>query len=101
MRSALAGLGDLTRSYGQYQQDYQKGRLLNQEVERSKIETRLRLYQEWRYYESLRPMAEDVRVATLERELNRARRQPPISDILAAKSLIRIMTGCDTRQRNW
>src|SRR5207248_11031392 len=44
-------------------------------------------YQEWRSYESLRPMAEDVRVATLERELNRARRQPPISDILAAKSL--------------
>jgi hypothetical protein len=32
-------------------------------------------------------MAEDVRVATLERELNRARRQPPVSDILAARSL--------------
>jgi len=56
-------------------------------VERSKINTRLQLYQEWRYYESLRPRAEDVRVATLERELNRARRQPPVSDILAAKSL--------------
>src|SRR3954468_22290161 len=34
------GVANLTSAYGQYQQDYQKGRLLNQEVERSKLATR-------------------------------------------------------------
>src|SRR5262245_28882720 len=50
---ALRGVGDLTISYGRYIQDYQRSRLINQEVERSKIETRRRLYDEWRYYQSM------------------------------------------------
>lgn len=81
------GVGDLTLAYGRYVQDYQRGRLLNQEVERSMIDTRRRLYDEWRYYESLKPTAEDVRVARLEGDLKRARFHAPTGEILAGRSL--------------
>lgn len=81
------GVGDLTLAYGRYAQDYQRARLLNQDVERAKIDTRRRLYDEWRYYQSLQPTAEDIRIARIEQDLGRARRQAPISEIVAGKSL--------------
>lgn len=83
----LRGLSDLTVSYGQYQKDYQQARLLNEEVQRSRIETRRRLIEEWRYMQSLIPTAEEVRRLNIERDLARARKQAPIGEILAGNSL--------------
>jgi len=83
----LRGLGDYTLAYGRYAQDYHKARLLNQDVERSKIETRRRLIEEWRYMQSLIPTAEEIRRGQLDRDLARARKQAPVSEILSGKSL--------------
>jgi hypothetical protein len=51
------GIAALITASGQFAQDYQKSRLLNQEVERSKILTRRQLIEEMRAMQSLRPSA--------------------------------------------
>jgi len=81
------GVANLTSAYGQYQQDYQRGRLLNQEVERSKLATR-RAWVEYQMWEqSLQPKAEDVRLQKLELELRRAMNNPPVAEIISGDSL--------------
>ena len=90
--SFYRGVADLTLSYGKYFQDYQRARLLNQEVERSKIVTRRQLIDEWRYMQSLIPTSEDVRRLDWERDLARARKQAPIGDVLSGKSLNVLLT---------
>lgn len=88
----LRGVADLTVSYGKYIQDYQRARLLNQEVERSKLVTRRQIIDEWRYMQSLIPTSEDIRRLDWERDLARARKQAPIGDILSGKSLNVLLT---------
>jgi hypothetical protein len=90
--SAYSGLANLTNAYGQYAQDYQKARMLNQEVERSKIRTRMMILDELRAIEASRPKADDVRKYNLERDLARARKLASITDILSAKSLNDLLT---------
>jgi hypothetical protein len=81
------GVAAVTYAYGQYIKDWNKGRLMNQEVERSKLMTQRMLLEEWRYRQSLIPTSEDLREAQLKLDLTRATRQAPIGDILAGKSL--------------
>jgi hypothetical protein len=88
----LTGAANLTAAYGQYAQDYQKARLLNQEVERSKIKTRRMIEEELRAIEASRPKADDVRRYNLEQDLTRARKLASITDILSAKSLNDLLT---------
>lgn len=86
------GIANMTLAYGQYIQDYQKGRLMNEEIVRSKILTRRQLIEEWRYEQSLVPKAEDIRRVELERDLARASKQAPIGEILSGKSLNVLLT---------
>src|SRR5439155_6624590 len=81
------GVADVTSAYGKYEIDRNRARLLNQEVERSKIETRRKIFDEWRYERMNMPTAEDVRQRTREIELTRARRDPPLAEILTASTL--------------
>ncbi len=81
------GVADLTSAYGKYQIDVNRARLLNQEVERSKIETRRKIFDEWRYERMNIPTAEDVRKRNREIDLTRARNEPPLVDVLSASSL--------------
>jgi hypothetical protein len=90
--ASLRGVADLTLAYGRYMQDYQRARLLNEEVERSRIVTRRALIEEWRYMQSLMPKAEDIRRVEIERDLTRATKQAPIGEVLAGKSLNVLLT---------
>jgi hypothetical protein len=81
------GVADLTSAYGKYEIDVNRARLLNQEVERSKIETRRKIFDEWRYERANMPTAEDVRQRTRELELTRARRDPPLAEVLTGSTL--------------
>jgi len=81
------GVADLTSAYGKYEIDHNRARLLNQEVERSKIETRRKIFDEWRYERANMPTAEDVRQRTREIELTRARRDPPLAEVLTGSTL--------------
>jgi len=81
------GVADLLNAHGKYELDHNRARLLNQEVERSRIETRRKIVDEWRYERSLLPTAEDARQRTREIELTRARRDPPLAEVLNASTL--------------
>ena len=83
----FTGTANLVGAYGKYEIDVNKARLLNQQVEQAKIDTRRRLFDEWRYERMHMPTAEDLRVARIERDLARARRQPPLTEVLSGKSL--------------
>jgi hypothetical protein len=86
------GIASLTSAYGQYGKDFQQARLMNQEVERSKILTRRQLIEEMRWIQSLQPMSEDIRRRDWEIDLARARKQAPIGDVLSGKSLNVLLT---------
>jgi hypothetical protein len=88
----LRGTATLTSSYGQYIQNEQKSRLLNQEVERSRIRTRRQLIEEMRTMQSLQPMSEDIRRRDWEIDLSRARTQASVGDVLSGKSLNVLLT---------
>jgi hypothetical protein len=81
------GVADLTSAYGKYEIDHNRARLLNQEVERSRIETRRKIFDEWRYERANMPTAEDVRKRNNEIELTRARRDPPLAEVLTGSTL--------------
>lgn len=81
------GIGDLTIAYGKYQIDYQRARLLNQEVERSIMDSRRRFWEEMRLERAMQPTADDLINQNRERELARARKQPQDTDITSGKSL--------------
>ena len=73
MAGYLNGQANLVNSVGQYQTQYQQGRLLNQEVEREKMKTRQMLNDQLAYEEASKPKAEDVREQQRQLALRRAR----------------------------
>jgi hypothetical protein len=81
------GLANLTSAYGQYAQDYQQARLMNQDVERSKMATRRALIEQQMWEQPLQPKAEDVRRYQMEMDLRRAMNSPPITDIISGSAL--------------
>jgi hypothetical protein len=81
------GVANLTSAYGQYIQDYQQARLLNQDVERSKLSTRRMLIEQQEWEQARIPKAEDVRRYKMEQELRRAINDPPVTEIFSADAL--------------
>jgi hypothetical protein len=83
----FSGVASLTSAQGQFLQDQQQARLLNQEVQARKLENR-RKQAELRAYElSLQPSPEQLREEERERALRRALNDPPFTEILSADAL--------------
>jgi hypothetical protein len=83
----LRGTSDVIRAQGDYLKNVQQARLLQTSADESRLDYRRRLIEEARYERMSQPTAEDVRQQQLADELNRARHEPPISDIISARSL--------------
>ena len=81
------GVGNLITSEGQYYNQYQDARMKSVQVERAKVDLRKALFDEWRYYREHTPTYEDLREASLKRNLNYVRRRPAVTDILSGSSL--------------
>jgi hypothetical protein len=81
------GVGDLVGAYGKYYIDVNKARLLNQQVEQAKLDTRRRMFDEWRYEMRNMPTAEDITQQRRDLDLRVARGQPQTTDILSGRSL--------------
>ncbi len=92
------GVANLVGAYGQYAKDYQQARLLNQDVERSKLATRRALIEQQLWEQSLQPKAEDVRRYKMEQELRRALNDPPLSEILSADALNTVLRSIQDMQ---
>jgi hypothetical protein len=84
---SLQGLSSLTYAQGQYLNDWQRARMTNQQVEQTKIETRKQMLQLWQQERMNTPTLEELRAKQQDLEVRRARRDPPLTEILSGKSL--------------
>ena len=83
----LRGTSDVIRAQGDYLKNVQAARIIQTSADESRLDYRRRLIEEARYERGLEPSAEELRQQQLANELNRARHEPPISDIVSARSL--------------
>ena len=86
--AALArGVAELTKESAQYQVTIQRARLLQEEVTRSRLETRRRIQEEYERERRNMPNPEDIRQREIEISVSRARHDPPLTELLSGKSL--------------
>ncbi len=83
----LSGGADVIQAQGQFAINYQQARLVQQQVEQSKMDLKRRQYDEWLYERNTRPTLEEERERTRMQELQRARGNPPATEIWSGKAL--------------
>lgn len=71
----------------------QQAVLLQQAVQREKLRNKRRAFDEWLYERANTPTLEQLRQEALALELSRARNDPPMLDVLSAKSLNRLLNS--------
>jgi hypothetical protein len=94
----LSGAADAIAAQGQFQIDFQHARLLNQEVERSKMDTRRRQWEEWLYEREHTPTVEDIRERQRMENLRRARNNPPFAEIWSGQALNDLLEAVQRQQ---
>jgi hypothetical protein len=83
----LNGAAGITTANAEYQRTIQEAKLLREEAVRSRMDTRKKMIEQAEYERSRLPDAEKIRQEQLAGELERARVNPPVSEINSAKSL--------------
>jgi hypothetical protein len=83
----LRGAAAAIDSQGRFEVMWQQSRLLDQEVERSRVETRRKAYDEWLYERSTRPTLEDERERSQATEVRRILHNPPTVDVVSGYAL--------------
>lgn len=83
----LQGYADLTRATGQYWKDISQARLKREEYLRSALDTERKRIELRRWYESTKLTAQQMRDRELATDLERARKNPPGTEIWSAKPL--------------
>jgi hypothetical protein len=83
----LRGTADVISATGNYYATMQRARLSNEEAKRSQIDTRRKLLDEARDERMQQPTAENQRQQDLEAAYQRARRDPPATEIWSGRSL--------------
>ncbi len=83
----LRGVADVTTANAQYRVTIERAKLLNEQVMQARTENRRRIFDEARYERLNTPTAEDQRVADQTTALNRARHDPPVTEIWSGKAL--------------
>jgi hypothetical protein len=83
----LRGQSDVIRATGDYFKDVQTARIYQTKADEGRIDYRRKLIDEANYERGLLPTTEELRQRDLDRDLKRARHQPPVADIISAKSL--------------
>ncbi len=82
-----SGVAQYYSSAGQYQIDRAQAELINDQVRQSKLDTRRRINDEWRYEQSLIPKNEDLRQRDREYASRRARNDPPQAEIWSGAAM--------------
>jgi hypothetical protein len=83
----LRGVADVTMANAQYQVVIQQARIAQVQADMAKLDLRRRIHDEARYEQMMRPNPEQVRVAEMAVALNRARRDPPLTEIWSGQAL--------------
>src|SRR5262249_42894537 len=81
------GASSILDSSGTFAVNVQQSRLIEQDVARSRIDTRRKQWDEWLYERATKPTENDERERTRMFELQRALGNPPESEIWSGKAL--------------
>lgn len=84
---ALQGVASVTNANGQYLQQTQQARILNNAANTGQLDYRQRLLEQWRYEQSLKPTPEDIKQQEMTLALRRARNDPPNTEIWSGVAL--------------
>lgn len=87
MNGYLTGVASVTAATGQYWKDIQSARLTREEARRSTFETARKRIELERWYESQKPKTQDIIDATVRTDLDRARKDAPLTEVISGKSL--------------
>jgi hypothetical protein len=84
---ALMGLAQLTSAQGKYWGDIQQARLLREQSIQLSFETAKKRVELERWYESMKLTAPQMREREMATDLDRARKDPPATEVWSGKSL--------------
>jgi hypothetical protein len=85
--AALMGLAAMTSAQGKYWGDIQQARLLREQANQLSFETAKKRVEMERWYESIRDTAPKMRERQMATELDRARKDPPATEVWSGRSL--------------
>jgi hypothetical protein len=101
MGNTLQGSAAVINAQGQFNIQNQQAKLVQQQVEMAKIETRRRMFDEWLYERANTSTIQDRREAMQRLELRKAMNDPPLGDILSGASLDVIYQDLLSKQMIW
>lgn len=84
---ALQGVAAVTNANGQYLQQTQQARILNNAANTGQLDYRQRLIEQWQYEKSLQPTPEDLKQQEITQALRRARNGAPNNEIWSGVAL--------------
>jgi hypothetical protein len=84
---ALMGLASLTSAQGKYWGDIQQARLLREQANQLSFETAKKRVEAALWYESIRDTAPKMREREMATDLDRARKDPPATEVWSGRSL--------------
>jgi len=96
----LAGAAQVYNSLGQYQIDNAQSQLITDQVRKSQLDTRQKIYDQWRYEKAMTPTLEDLRERDRMNASRRARNDPPPAEIwsgVAMNTLLKDILDCEGR----
>jgi hypothetical protein len=94
----LRGAADVTTANANYQMIVQKARLEREQANQKHLETRHKIIEEAEWERGRAPSPEKVREADIEAQLNRARRDPPLTEVWSARSLNSLLSHLAAEQ---
>jgi hypothetical protein len=83
----LYGTADILRANGDYLKKIGDARLVNTQADMARLDYRRRIFDEARYERMNTPSLDELRQQQLARDLARARKDPPIGEIVSARAL--------------
>ncbi|HZY90998.1 MAG TPA: hypothetical protein VFE78_39615, partial [Gemmataceae bacterium] len=83
----LTGAAGLTTANANYQMITQQARLVREQANQAHMQTRRKIIEEAEWERGRMPNPEKIREADIEAQLNRARRDPPLTEVWSARSL--------------
>jgi hypothetical protein len=90
---ALTGAANAINAQGEFQKQYQESRLMGQEVERSKIDTKRAQQEQWLWERNNLPTLEDNRRRDQYEQLRRSINDPPPAEIWDGSALNKLLTA--------
>lgn len=94
----LSGASEVIGAQGQFMIQQQQATAMQEQTKQTKLDTRRKTLEEWRYEQSLLPTAEELRSKQELADINRARNNPPSVDIWNGTALNFLLTDLQKMQ---